>query len=240
MGRHARINYPDLMYHVINRGNNKQVIFRDREDYLHYLNTIQRYKKKYRFKLFAYCLMPNHVHLLIKVSKGGSISKIMQSITVAQTRRFNDKYQRCGHVWQGRFLSPLVSSDEYAVNVMRYIEQNPWRAGMVAAVADYPFSSYKLNISKKSGRMIDREDNDVYQAMGKNDDERIKQYKRILNTKLGKEKTRKIQVTTRKGHSYISEKFAHQFAGLLPNHRKRGRPRRAETLFSAPGIGARR
>ena len=86
MGRYARINYPNLIYHVINRGNNREIIFAEDEDYQHYLNTIQRYKKKYHFKLYAYCLMTNHVHLLIQVSKEGSISKIMQSVTVAQEK----------------------------------------------------------------------------------------------------------------------------------------------------------
>ena len=103
MGRYARITRPGLIYHVINRGNNKEIVFVEEEDYRHYLNTIQRYKKKYGFKLFAFCLMTNHVHLLIKVSDTGTISRIMQSITVAHTRYYNYSYKRCGHVWQGRF-----------------------------------------------------------------------------------------------------------------------------------------
>ena len=89
MGRYPRITYPHLNYHVINRGNNRDVVFVEPEDYRHYLNTIQRYKKKYGFKLYAYCLMTNHVHLLIKVGEAGSISRIMQSITVAHTRYYN-------------------------------------------------------------------------------------------------------------------------------------------------------
>ena len=76
MGRTARINQPGLIYHVINRGNNRDVIFAEEGDYQHYLNTIQRYKKKYEFKLFAYCLMTNHIHMLIKTSEGGTISRI--------------------------------------------------------------------------------------------------------------------------------------------------------------------
>src|SRR5258708_1356470 len=103
MGRSARITHPGLIYHVIKRGNNKEIIFAEEEDYQHYLNTLQRYKKKYGFKLFSYCLMTNHVHLLIKVGQEGTISHIMQSITVAHTRYYNYVYRRCGHVWQGRF-----------------------------------------------------------------------------------------------------------------------------------------
>src|ERR1700733_2793698 len=107
MGRYARITHPGLIYHVIKRGNNRGVVFAEEEDYQHYLNTLQRYKKKYGFKLFAYCLMTNHVHLLIKVGQEGTISRIVQSITIAHTRYYNYIYHQCGHVWQGRFQSPL-------------------------------------------------------------------------------------------------------------------------------------
>lgn len=131
MGRDARVCQTGLTYHVINRGNNREVIFVEEEDYTHYLNTVQRYKKKYGFKLFAFCLMTNHVHMLIKVEGDVSISRIMQSITIAHTRFYNYKYQRSGHVWQGRFMSPIVSEDDHLLTVMRYIEQNPLRARMV-------------------------------------------------------------------------------------------------------------
>ena len=159
MGRDARLNYSGLVYHVVNRGNDRQVIFAEPEDYRHYLNTIQRYKKKYRFQLFAYCLMTNHVHLLIKTSESGSISRIMQSITVAHTRRYNFKYRRCGHVWQGRFHSPIVSEDGHMLTVMQYIEQNPLRARMVRDVVDYHWSSYGLNVRIRESVLIDRKDN---------------------------------------------------------------------------------
>ena len=89
MGRYRRIAHPGLVYHVIKRGNNREAVFLEDEDYYHYLNCLQRYKKKYSFNLFAFCLMTNHVHLLIKVSDEASISKIMQSMTVAHIRYYN-------------------------------------------------------------------------------------------------------------------------------------------------------
>ena len=226
MGRYPRINRPGLIYHVINRGNNREVIFAEHKDYIHYLNTIQRYKKKYSFKLFSYCLMTNHVHLLIKTSKYGSISRIMQSITVAHTRRFNFKYQRCGHVWQGRFMSPVVSDDEYILKAMQYIEQNPVRAKMVGDIADYPYSSYQLNVRRKKSLLIDREENLVFQALGRQDEERIRQYKVLMEEELDKKDLAKLQKSSRKGVAYISPQFQEQIGRLLPVKRKPGRPKR--------------
>jgi putative transposase len=225
MGRDARLSYPGLVYHVVNRGNDRQVIFAESEDYRHYLNTIQRYKKKYRFQLFAYCLMTNHVHLLIKTSESGSISRIMQSITVAHTRRYNFKYRRCGHVWQGRFHSPIVSEDSHMLTVMRYIEQNPLRARMVRGVADYPWSSYSLNVRIRESVLIDRRGNKVFENLGDNLMERIYNYRQKMAQEIAAKELDQIQYGTRKAGNYISEKFKDQIAYLLPRRKERGRPR---------------
>ncbi|MBU0469592.1 MAG: transposase [Candidatus Omnitrophica bacterium] len=226
MGRLARINYPNLVYHVINRGNNRDVVFVEDEDFLHYLNTIQRFKKKYGFKLFAYCLMSNHVHMLIKPSEKGSISKIMQSITVAHTRYYNFKYKRCGHVWQGRFNSPLVSMDGHFLNVMMYIEQNPVRARMVQNIEDYVYSSYKLYIRKNEPVLIDRHYNEIFNKLGETIGECIYNYKKIMAKEIEKKQLDALRYSSIKGTPYVSEKFKDQIAHLLPRKRGRGRPRK--------------
>ncbi len=100
MARRKRVCLPGLVYHVINRGNNRQAIFLEDEDYEKYLGLIYRYKGLFNFKLFAFCLMTNHVHLLIQVGEKKTISQIMQSLTNAHTRHYNFKYQTSGHVWQ--------------------------------------------------------------------------------------------------------------------------------------------
>lgn len=224
MGRYARINYPELTYHVIQRGNNREIVFVEKEDYHHYLNTLQRYKKKFEFKLFAFCLMTNHVHLLIKVGDKASISKIMQCVTVAHIRYYNDKYQRCGHVWQGRFLSPLVSEDEHLLNVMRYIEQNPLRAGLVARSEDYRWSSYRLNLKETEGTLIDKEENQPYRQLGKDPIERAREYREFMRINLTGVQIEQHHRSTRRGDDYISKKFQRQIMRLLPGKRKRGRP----------------
>lgn len=225
MGRYGRINYPNLIYHIINRGNNRDIVFVEEEDYYHYLNTIQRYKKKYQFHLYAYCLMTNHVHLLIKVTDQGNISRIMQSITVAHTRWYNFKYRRCGHVWQGRFHSPIVSEDGHLLKVMQYIEQNPVRAKMVEDPVQYRYSSYRLNIRKKDSKLIDRSENKVFHILGENLQERIYNYRQLMESELEADQLKRIRYSTRNGGHYISEKFQGQIAQLLPKKRGRGRPR---------------
>ena len=170
--------------------------------------------------------MTNHVHLLIKVGQEGTISRIMQSITVAHTRYYNYVYQRCGHVWQGRFHSPIVSEDSYLLNVMKYIEQNPLRAKMVRCVEDYRWSSYLLNVRQKDSVMIDRDENIVFQSLGVDSVSCVNQYKIIVGASLQQEDFKTIRSSTYQGGNYISERFQQQINALLPNKRRRGRPRK--------------
>jgi putative transposase len=165
MPRPLRIHLPDLIFHVLNRGNNRQVVFAEEQDYLHYLEILKRYKEKFNFKIFAYCLMTNHIHLLIKTSSGGTISQIMKAMTIAHTRHYHFKYNSSGHIWQGRFKSPIVSDDEYLLILMRYIEQNPVRAGMVDHPEKYLYSSYHINIKIEKDNLVDKEENPVFLSL---------------------------------------------------------------------------
>ena len=226
MGRSRRIICPGLIYHVINRGNNQQAIFLEEEDYKHYLNVLDRFKRKYEFKLFAYCLMTNHVHLLIKVGAKGTISRIMQSITVAHTRQYHFKYRSNGHVWQGRFKSPIVSDDEYLLTVMQYIEQNPARAGLKRVHGDYYWSSYRLNTRIKDSAFVDRKENSVFEGLGRNLEERIQTYRDLIENNLEEGKLKAVRKSVKEGTSYISERFQKQMEILLPKKRKRGRPQK--------------
>ena len=96
----------------------------------------------YPFRLFGYCLMTNHFHLLLRPERAQSISRILQSLTVAHTWRYHKRHQSSGHVWQGRFKSPVIQDDRHLLVVLRYIEANPLRAGMVADPAEYRWSSF--------------------------------------------------------------------------------------------------
>jgi len=226
MGRSLRIHYPGLIYHVINRGNNRQAIFLEDDDYERYLGVVYRFKKAYEFELYAYCLMTNHVHLLIRVGEKANISKIMQSITLAHTKHYHFKYRSSGHVWQGRVKSPIVSSDDYLLDVMRYIERNPVKAGMVQRVEDYRWSSYLLNVRVKPGKLIDRDRNDAFLKLGSHSAERIRVYRNSMKLAVREDRVEKLERSMAGVGNYMSEKFEKQIQEMLPQKRRRGRPRK--------------
>ena len=143
MSRTARLLLENACYHIINRGNQKQNIFLENLDFEKYLEILKHYKNKYNFKLYAYCLMPNHIHLIIDVRKISDLAKIMQGLTQAYTAWFNDKYNKVGRLWQGRFKSMLIQKDKYLIDCLRYIELNPIRANITSSPADYPWNSWQ-------------------------------------------------------------------------------------------------
>lgn len=227
MGRDCRFHYPGEIYHVVNRGNNRQAIFLESSDQRHYLRCLYHYKIKYAFRLFAFCLMTNHIHLLLRVSEQGTVSKIMQSLTVAYNRWYNFKYKSSGHVWQGRFSSSLVSDDEYLLTAMQYIEQNPLRAGMVNNIGDYLFSSYRLNVRHANSKLIDRNNNPAFQQLGADDPERCLAYREMMSRRLDEDRLKSVRKSVEGNGGYMSERFRKQREEMLPKKRKPGRPRKA-------------
>ena len=138
-----RICFDGAIYHVTARGDNREPIFFDDSDYRKYLRLLQRYKRECGFVLYAYALMPNHIHLLIGAMRTMTISGIMQRLGIAYTRYFNARHKRVGHVFQGRFHSKLIDQDVYLLVASRYVHLNPVRAQLVKDPATYPWSSYR-------------------------------------------------------------------------------------------------
>ena len=131
-------------YHIMIRGNNKKKIFHASNDYKHYISLIKKYKKRYKIKVFGYCLMPNHIHIIIQPEKDKrDVSGYMQSLSRAYTAYFNESYKEVGHLWQGRYKSKVVLKDGYMLNLISYLEQNPVRARIVDAPHHYAWSSYR-------------------------------------------------------------------------------------------------
>ena len=143
------------IYHIMLRGTNQQVIFEDEEDYLKFIETLQNYKAVSEYKVFAYCLMSNHIHILIKVGKE-DLDLIMKRIACSYVYWYNWKYYRRGHLFQDRFKSEPVEDNSYFLTVLRYIHQNPVKAGIVKNVDQYKYSSYNDYIAN-SNCIIDTE-----------------------------------------------------------------------------------
>ena len=141
MPRKARKKSPTGIYHVVLRGINKQAIFDDAEDYRKLLTILKNYQEKCGYEIYAYCLMNNHIHLLI-IEGAEDLGLVFRRLGVAYVFWYNWKYDRCGHLFQDRYKSQVVDSDRYFLTVLRYIHQNPWKAGMTRSVTAYPWSSY--------------------------------------------------------------------------------------------------
>ena len=141
MPRSARKMSATGIYHVISRGNNKQEIYLSDEDYQLFLALLKKAKDKHSFQLYAYCLMSNHFHFLIH-SDDADIGKCMHYLLTKYAIFFKDKYSRTGHLFQSRFKSEPVESDEYFLSVFRYIHQNPVKAKITRHIEEYPWSSY--------------------------------------------------------------------------------------------------
>lgn len=143
MPREARLLIEDGCYHVITRGIEKSQTFIKDSDYQEYFKLLKKSKKQFRFKLYGWCLMPNHPHLIIS---SNSLSKAMHNINFSYAQYFNSKYKRVGYVWQNRFKSFVVQKDKYLLNLIVYIEYNPVRAKIVTNPEDYRWSSYRARV----------------------------------------------------------------------------------------------
>jgi REP element-mobilizing transposase RayT len=151
MPRTARIKGEFSTYHVIIRGNERKNIFLSDDDKTRFIDTLKRMKDKYNYKLEAYCLMDNHVHLLIN-DNGNDISKILKSISISYVYYFNYAYKRIGHLFQDRFKSELVDNNNYLMIVSAYIHNNPVKADIVNSPEMYKWSSYNYYIGAKNDK----------------------------------------------------------------------------------------
>lgn len=157
MPRHQRVLSKTGYYHVIMRGINKNDLFLESVDKQYFLNILRMKKQNLEYVIHAYCLMDNHIHLLIE-EKNSTIGNIMKRINISYAMYFNKKYNRIGPVFQDRFKSESVEDDRYLLSLVRYIHQNPLKAGLVGSLQEYQWSSYREYINKNiEGLVIERE-----------------------------------------------------------------------------------
>jgi REP element-mobilizing transposase RayT len=148
MARPIRLDYPGTLYHVLSRGNEKREIFRDEKDYFKFLDTLGTMVERFKLEVHAYVLMKNHYHLLVR-TKEANLSRAIQWLGVSYSVWFNRRYQRSGHLFQGRFKSFLIENERYLAAMCHYIHGNPLRAGIAARLSDYRWSSYHAYADKR-------------------------------------------------------------------------------------------
>ena len=227
MGRQPRPIADGLVYHALNRGNNRGRVFFHDADFQQFLYALAQTKERYPFRLYAYCLMDNHFHLVLEPSPGQSISRILQSLTVAHTRHYHKASATTGHVWQGRFKSPLVSADGHLLTVLRYVECNPLRAGMVRDLACYPWSSYLVHGLGRQQPLVDEVP--LWASLGATEQARQRYWRGWLRKPLAEKELAAVRRSVTSGRPYGPAAWVEQTAsrlGLDLVPRRRGRPRK--------------
>jgi putative transposase len=219
MPRQPRLVIAGYPCHIILRGNNKSAVF--------FIECLKDAKEETKSKLYAYCLMTNHVHLLIEPLSNDGISKTMQSVGRRYVQYINKAYKRTGTLWEGRFKSSLISRDGYLLACGRYIESNPVRAKMVEKPGDYPWSSYAHRAEGKSSALLDYDP--AYLDLGKTEEERQLQYRSMFLDDISHEELTLIRSTTQRGGLIGDKKFINSITQVLGRSvtlKARGRPRK--------------
>jgi len=160
------------------RGNNRHDVFEDHEDYIYFLDLISRFKADHPFELYHYCLMTNHVHLLVKTNKASDFSAFMKKLNLAYFYHYRNVYGWTGHLWQDRFKSQPVGKDNYFIQCGKYIELNPVRAGIVDSPDKYEYSSFGYYANGHINPLITEDI--FYEIMGKTKEKRQEAYKDLV------------------------------------------------------------
>ena len=227
MGRLPRAIEEGLTYHAINRGNNRADVFVDDDDRLAFLQALATTRQRYPFRLFGYCLMTNHFHLLLRPEPGQSISRILQSLTVTHTWRYHKRHRTSGHVWQGRFKSPVIQDDMHLLVVLRYIEANPLRAAMVADPADYRWSSYPHHGLGREDTLLSGFPE--WDELGATEAERRRRWRAKVRGMQPEDELTAVRASVRTGRPLGEPGWTEKIAALLKldlSPRSRGRPRK--------------
>ncbi len=182
MPRKARKKSESGIYHIIMRGINRQVIFNEDEDCHRFLQALKHYKETSGYQIYAYCLMNNHIHLLMKVEYE-PLAQIMRRICGKFVYWYNNKYDRDGYLFQDRFKSEPVEDEPYLLTVIRYIHQNPLKAGLVEKIERYPWSSYNAYVKRDS--LVDQDF--VLKIFDDNREKALKEFIKFNNQKTDQE-----------------------------------------------------
>ncbi|MFD2366410.1 transposase [Pseudoduganella sp. GCM10020061] len=227
MARTARIVVPGLPMHVIQRGNNRQQCFRGAADCRRLLRSIQEQAGETGCTIHAYVLMTNHIHMLLTPPDARAIGTLMKSVLQEYTQYFNLKHQRTGSLWEGRFRSSLVQTENYFLVCQRYIELNPVRAGIVTSPADYKWSSYRSNGNGEPDPLL--VPHAIYLGLGESDEARRARYRALFSTEIGEHALQHIRDAARSNGALGSTAFIEQIqqrtGRKLRSHRP-GRPRK--------------
>lgn len=227
MARQPRIDVAGMPQHLIQRGVDSAVCFAADEDRLFYLYTLQKIAKENDCQVHAYVLMTNHVHMLVTGGQLGCISTMMQGLGRRYVQYFNNRYDRSGTLWEGRFKSSLVDSENYLLSCYRYIESNPVRAYMVARAEDYSWSSANANAFGRPDPVV--KPHPVFLALGKDRSSRLSSYRALLCEPVTENEISNIRAHLNQEKALGSTRFQQQIEELLCRSvglKPKGRPKK--------------
>lgn len=212
MARLPRFCPSGIAQHIIQRGNNRQVCFVSHEDFAAYAYWLKLYTAKFKVDVHAWVFMTNHVHLLVTPSTDDGVSNFMQALGRHYVRYFNKTYKRSGTLWEGRFKSCLVQSEDYLLQCYRYIELNPVRASMVNDPANYIWSSYPCNALGKQSDLC--QPHLQYLALSHSKEERYKIYRDLFKAYVDDELIEDIRQSVNSGLALGNDHFKDEIEKL--------------------------
>lgn len=218
--------------HVIQRGNNRQTCFYEDQDRDFYLFHLSRLLSKTRCLLHAYCLMTNHVHLLLTASSVDGCGVLMKHLGQLHTQYVNKNYCRTGSLWEGRFRSCLVQSEGYLLTCYRYIELNPVRAHLASHPGEYPWSSYAANAEGEESDLLTP--HPEYVRLGNTNVERTRRYQEIVEEVEDVQRLDEIRAATNGNFALGDKRFRREISTALGRRAERGLPGRPR-MEEAPG-----
>jgi len=240
MPRQRRLIFPGVAVHVVQRGNNRMACFRGDSDYRLYLLYLRELSKRHGCAIHAYCLMTNHVHLLLTPDSAFGCAALMQNLGQRYVQYFNRAYGRSGTLWEGRFRSCAAESAAYVLACYRYIELNPVRAGIVERPGQYAWSSYRANAEGGDDPLVSP--HSEYAALGRNRETVRAAYRGLFDMELEPMLVSGIREATNGGYPLASDRFKAQVTKSTTRRLERGRPgrpvnRKQESDEKTPEIG---
>lgn len=230
MPRIGRVVLMNYSHHVVQRGHNRQIVFAEAADYQRYIDDLREFSEIYGVKVYAYCLMTNHVHLLLEPSAtASSLGLLMKALAARATRYRNRLEGRSGTLWESRYKSSVVQTERYLLACCRYIELNPVRARMVADAGEYVWSSYSMRMGNVADSWLDVDP--CFLALGHTWPERQMRYAELMKQSVSANEMQLIREAVQRGQLTGSNNFIQEVErvlGLRVERRGQGRPKKGK------------
>lgn len=233
MPRVGRVVLPGYPHHIVQRGHNRQVVFAQESDFSLYLENLRELKMECGIQVHAYCLMTNHVHLLLQPGEAiAELGRFMKALSARMTRHFNRLEKRTGTLWESRYKSSPVQTEQYLLACCRYIELNPVRARMVDTPGAYRWSSYNARMGGKGTDWIDLDP--MYLALSDEEAIRQQKYQAFLEAGIPSAEWALIHEAVKRGQLTGNNKFTEQVEQIVGRRiqtRGPGRPKNKSVTF---------